>query len=47
MAWPAAYAAFREVLPKVPEQQAELATTHAIVFAAANHKEWFWSGVYG
>ena len=46
-AWPAAYAAFREVLPEMPEQQAKLETTHAIAFAAANHTRWFWAGVYG
>ena len=46
-AWHAAYAAFREVLPEMPEQQAKLETTHAIAYAAANHTEWFWGGVYG
>jgi hypothetical protein len=37
LAWPAAYAAFREVLPEMPEAQAKHETTHAIAFAAANH----------
>ena len=31
----------------MPEEQAKLETTHAIVFAAANHTKWFWDGVYG
>ena len=46
-AWHAAYAAFREVLPEMPEQQAKMETTHAIAYAAANHTKWFWGGVYG
>jgi hypothetical protein len=46
-AWPAAYAAFREVLPEMPEAEAKQRTTHAIAFAAANHTKWFWGGVYG
>jgi hypothetical protein len=46
-AWPAAYAAFREVLPEMPEAQAKLETTHAIAYAAANHTKWFWGGMYG
>ena len=46
-AWHGAYAAFREVLPEMPEQQAKLETTHAIAYAAANHTKWFWGGVYG
>jgi hypothetical protein len=44
-AWHAAYAAFRELLPDMPEAQAK--TTHAIAYAAANHTEWFWRDVYG
>ena len=47
LAWPAAYAAFREVLPELPEAQAKLETAQAIAFAAANHTRWFWSGIYG
>jgi hypothetical protein len=47
IAWPSAYAAFREVLPDMPEAQAKHETTHAIAFAAANHTAWFWAGVYG
>ena len=47
LAWPAAYAAFREVLPEMPEEQAKQETTHAIAFPAANHTKWFWGGVYG
>ena len=31
----------------MPEEQAKLETTQAIVFAAANHTKWFWGGVYG
>jgi hypothetical protein len=46
-AWDAAYAAFREMLPRMPEAQAKLETTHAIAYAAANHTKWFWGGVYG
>jgi hypothetical protein len=46
-AWWAAYAAFREVLPDMPEAQAKHETTHAIAYAAANHTAWFWRGVYG
>jgi hypothetical protein len=46
-AWHAAYSAFREVLPEVPEEQAKLETTQAIAYAAAQHTEWFWAGVYG
>jgi hypothetical protein len=42
----AAVAAFHEVLPETPEEQAKQETTHAIAYAAANHK-WFWGGVYG
>jgi hypothetical protein len=45
LAWPAAYAAFREALPEMPEEQAKLETSHAIAFAAANHTAWFWAGV--
>jgi hypothetical protein len=40
LAWPAAYTAFREVLPAMPEVQA-METTHVIAWAAANHTEWF------
>ena len=36
-AWNAAFAAFREVLPDMPEEQAKQETTHAIAYAAANH----------
>ena len=32
-AWLAAYAAFREVLPEMPEAQAKQETTHAIAYA--------------
>jgi hypothetical protein len=46
-AWWAAYSAFREVLPEMPEQQAKQETTMAIAYAAANHTAWFWAGVYG
>jgi hypothetical protein len=45
IAWPAAYPAFREVLPEMPEAQAKHETTRAIAFAAANHTAWFWAGV--
>jgi hypothetical protein len=45
--WHAAYAAFREVLPDMPEEQAKHETTHAIAYAAANHTKWFSAGVYG
>lgn len=33
-AWHAAYAAFRDVLPQMPEAQAKQETTHAIAFAS-------------
>jgi hypothetical protein len=46
MAWPTAYAAFREVLPEMLEEQAKLETIHAIAYAAANHTKWFRGGVY-
>jgi hypothetical protein len=46
-AWHAAYAAFREVLSEMPEEQAKQETTRAIAYAAANHTKWFWGGVYG
>jgi hypothetical protein len=47
-AWHAAYCAFREVLPEMPEEQAKQETTHAIAYAAANHNtRWFCGGVYG
>jgi hypothetical protein len=36
-AWHAAYCAFREVLPEMPEEQAKQETTHAIAYAAPNH----------
>jgi hypothetical protein len=38
----AAFEAFREVLPEMPEEQAKVEANHAIAFAAANHGEWFW-----
>ena len=47
VAWHAAYAAFREVLPEMPEAQAKLETTHATAYVAANHTKWFWGGVAG
>jgi len=34
MAWPAAYAAIRVLLPEMPEEQAKPETTQAIAFAA-------------
>ena len=46
MAWPTAYAAFREVLPEMLEEQAKLETIHAIAYGA-NHTARFWGGVYG
>jgi hypothetical protein len=46
-AWWAAFRAFREALPEMPEAHAKHETTHAIAYAAANHRKWFWSGVYG
>jgi hypothetical protein len=46
-AWRAALAAFREALPEMPEEQAKQETTQAIAYAAAQHTEWFWRGVYG
>jgi chemotaxis methyl-accepting protein methylase len=41
----AAFEAFREVLPDMPEEQAKAEANHAIAYAAANHTEWFWRGV--
>ena len=46
-AYDAAVAAFREVLPEMPDKEAEHEVMHAIAYAAANHTEWFWGGVYG
>lgn len=46
-AWWAALAAFREVLPDMPEAQAKQETTQAIAYAASHHTSWFWAGVYG
>jgi hypothetical protein len=42
LAWPAAYAAFREAVPEMPEEQAKQEAAQAIAYAAANHGEWFW-----
>ena len=39
-----AVAALREVLPQMPEAEAELETTRAIAYAAAQHTDWFWKG---
>jgi hypothetical protein len=47
LAWQAAYAAFREVLPEMPVEQAKVETAQAIAYAAAQHAMWFWGGVYG
>jgi hypothetical protein len=41
-----ALAAFRAVLPDMPEAEAERQAA-AIVYAAANHTKWFWGGIYG
>jgi hypothetical protein len=38
----AAFEAFCSVLPEMPEEQAEVETSQAIAYAAANHTEWFW-----
>jgi hypothetical protein len=38
----AAFEAFREVLPDMPEEEAKVETSHAIAYAAAQHGEWFW-----
>jgi hypothetical protein len=40
----AAFEAFREVLPEMPERQAKIETNQAIAYAAANHTKWFWRG---
>jgi len=45
--WLAALAAFREVVPELPEKEARQEVIHAIAYAAANHTAWFWRGVYG
>ena len=37
----------RPCLPHMPEEQAKQETDPAIAYAAANHKDWFWGGVYG
>ena len=47
LAWPVAYAAFREVLPEMPEEEAKDEVMHAIAYTAANHTAWFWGGIYG
>jgi hypothetical protein len=39
----AAFKAFRQVLPEMPAGQAEVETSHAIAYAAANHTKWFWA----
>jgi hypothetical protein len=41
----AAFEAFRAALPDMPEEQAKVEANHAIAYAAANHTEWFWTGV--
>jgi hypothetical protein len=41
----AAFEAFREVLPEMPEQQAKVEANHAIAYAAANHGGWLWRGI--
>jgi chemotaxis methyl-accepting protein methylase len=41
----AAFEAFREVLPDMPEEQAKVEANHAIAYAATNHTEWFWKGL--
>jgi hypothetical protein len=46
-AYDAALAAFREVLPDMPENEAERQMTLAVAYAAANHTAWFWGGIYG
>jgi hypothetical protein len=38
----AAFKAFRQVLPEMPAEQAEVETAQAIAYTAANHTEWFW-----
>lgn len=38
----AAFDAFREVLPEMPEELAKQETSSAIAYAAANHTAWFW-----
>jgi hypothetical protein len=43
-AYPAAFKAFREVLPAMPEDQAKTETSQAIAYASTNHREWFWGG---
>jgi hypothetical protein len=43
----AAYAAFRQVLPDMPEDQAKVETSHAIAYAATNHAKWFWGDAHG
>jgi hypothetical protein len=47
LAWPAAYEAFREVLPGMGDAEAKQEVMHAVAYAAANHGSWFWGGVYG
>ena len=45
-AYGAALAAFREVLPEMPEAEAKNEVMHAVAYAAANHTAWFWGGIY-
>ena len=45
LAWDAASAAFREVLPQMPEKYARQEVINAVAFAASNHTKWFWQGV--
>jgi hypothetical protein len=42
LARPAAFKAFRQILPHMPENEAKVQANHAIAYAAANHTEWFW-----
>jgi hypothetical protein len=46
-AYEAAFAAFREVLPNIPEEEAWNHVMHAIAYAASYHSKWFWGGIYG
>jgi hypothetical protein len=46
LAWSAAYAAFREVVPEMPEEQAKQEAAQAIAYAAAHHGDWFWGSMW-
>jgi hypothetical protein len=47
LAHKAATAAFREILPDLPIEEAGRQAMAAVSCAVATHSEWFWRGVFG